>query len=61
MHLIGEQILSFEKYKRSLDIVDLYHEDDNKIDAMIRTYLEHLPTYPDEVLWKMSCRCEPEE
>jgi hypothetical protein len=61
IHLMGEQILTFENYKRAIENVDLYHEEDNKLDSMIRTYLEHLPTYPDEVLWKMSCRCEPED
>lgn len=59
--VIGEQIMSFEKFKQSIENVDLYHEDDNKVDSIIRTYLEHLPTYPDEVLWKMSCRCESGE
>jgi len=59
VHLIGEQIIIFEKYKKSIEAVDLSHDDENKIDSMVRTYLEHLPTYPDEVLWKMSCRCEP--
>jgi len=58
IYLLGEQILNFEKYKKSMEIVDLYYDEDNKIDSVIRSYLEHLPTYSDEVLWKMSCRCE---
>jgi len=58
MHLFGEQIVTFEKYKRAIEVVDLYHEEESKIDSVIRSYLEHLPTYSDEVLWKMSCRCE---
>jgi len=58
MQLLGEQIISFEKFKQSIENIDLFHEDDNKVDSIIRTYLEHLPTYPDEVLYKMSCRCE---
>lgn len=31
----------------------------NNVDFMIRSYLEHLPTYSDEVLWKFSLQCEP--
>lgn len=58
MKILGDQILSFEKYKQSIENIDLYHDEDNKVDSIIRTYLEHLPTFPDDVLWKMSCRCE---
>jgi len=59
MYLTGELVLTFEKYKQSIEMVDLYHDEANKIGTILRTYLEHLPTYPDEILWKMSCRCEP--
>jgi hypothetical protein len=58
MKLLGEQIFTFEKFKRSIENVDLYHDDDNKVGSIIRTYLEHLPTYGDDVLLKMSRKCE---
>lgn len=30
-------------------------------DTIIRNYLEHLPVYDDQVLWKFSHQCEPSE
>uniref|UniRef100_A0A6B2L1S2 Ras-GEF domain-containing protein n=1 Tax=Arcella intermedia TaxID=1963864 RepID=A0A6B2L1S2_9EUKA len=60
VYILGEQILNFEKYKKNLEKVDLFYESNNKTDQNIRTYLEHLPTYPDDVLWKMSSICEPD-
>jgi len=60
MQLLGEQILTFQKQQAMLSTVSLYH-DENVIDKTIRSYLEHLPTFSDDVLWRFSCRCESEE
>jgi len=63
VHLIGEQIFSFEQYKNLNEKIDLNFTEnsDNRnsnTDQMIRSYLEHLPTYSEEVLWKFSLQCE---
>jgi len=59
IYSVGEQIITFENYKKLLENVDLFYSESNKTDKMIQTYLEHLPTYPDDILWKMSVKCEP--
>jgi len=59
IYSVGEQIISFENYKKNLQNVDLIFSESNKIDKIIQTYLEHLPTFTDDVLWRMSCKCEP--
>eukprot|EP01125_Pyxidicula_operculata_P008816 TRINITY_DN2925_c0_g2_i3.p1 TRINITY_DN2925_c0_g2~~TRINITY_DN2925_c0_g2_i3.p1 ORF type:complete len:515 (+),score=103.27 TRINITY_DN2925_c0_g2_i3:256-1800(+) len=57
--LLGDQLTTFEKYKKNLEKVDL-SMDGSKTDAIVRSYLEHLPTYDDDVLWKFSHQCEPD-
>ena len=59
LKLLGEQILEFERYKNNNRRVNLYPEEKYDIDATIREWLEHLPTYPDNLLWNFSLQCEP--
>jgi len=60
IQLLGEQVLHLIKQQALISTIALFHDEDNKIDKIIRSYLEHLPTFSDEVLWRFSCRCEPE-
>jgi len=57
MYVLGSQIITFDKYQNINRNVDL-QLDDNDSNIAIRTFLEHLPTYPDEMLFKFSEFCE---
>jgi hypothetical protein len=56
--LIGEQILNFDEISENNSLLNLENSD-NDTDYVIRNFLEHLPTYDHEVLWKFSHQCEP--
>ena len=60
MYLIGEQILNFDAIRENNKCLQLYFEE-NQTDSLIRNFLEHLPTYDDEMLWKFSHQCEPDK
>lgn len=59
MYLIGEQMQSFDRYQKANEAVDLSLDESNATDSAIHAFLEHLPTFPDDVLWKLSTQCEP--
>lgn len=59
MYLIGEQMQAFDRYQKANEAVDLSYDESNATDSAIRAFLEHLPTFPDDVLWKLSTQCEP--
>eukprot|EP01127_Copromyxa_protea_P020437 TRINITY_DN6844_c0_g1_i2.p1 TRINITY_DN6844_c0_g1~~TRINITY_DN6844_c0_g1_i2.p1 ORF type:complete len:564 (+),score=83.30 TRINITY_DN6844_c0_g1_i2:244-1935(+) len=56
--LIGEQILNFEEIQENNSCLNLENPQDSQADILIRNFLEHLPTYDHEVLWKFSHQCE---
>jgi len=60
MYLLGEQILTFRNYKRNNEKVELFPADESPTDQLVRSFLEHLPVFSDEILWKLSLLCEPE-
>jgi len=57
MYIVGEQLLAFDRYQRALERVDVSAEGGGS-DGAARTYLEHLPCFQDDVLWKYSTLCE---
>lgn len=61
MYIVGEQLLAFDRYQKALEVVDVSLSQDDPTGEAIRTYLEHLPTFPDDVLWKYSTLCEPDQ
>lgn len=65
MYIIGEQMLAFDRYQRVNEAVFLGNpssaQDERSGEAAIRSYLEHLPTFSDDVLWRLSTQCEPDQ
>jgi len=57
MYIIGSQIITFDKYQNIIRNVDL-QLDENDSNVAIRTFLEHLPTYSDDMLFRFSELCE---
>lgn len=58
MYIIGEQMLAFDRYQRVNESV--YLDDVEGPGAAVRSYLQHLPTFADDVLWRLSTQCEPD-
>jgi len=61
MYILGDQMLTFQNYKLNIEQVELFPIYESQTEQMIRSYLEHLPVFSDEVLWKLSLQCEPIE
>jgi len=61
MYIVGEQQVAFDRYLKTLEAVDVSQGDDDTVGAAVRTYLDHLPCFPDDVLWKYSTLCEPDQ
>jgi len=58
MFVLGSQIINFCQYQNVNSVFDLQLDESHSSNVSIRSFLEHLPVYSDDKLWKLSLRCE---